>query len=46
LFAALSLNTSGAGISEEVSGATLSVTAFISIAPWIVGAGLSRPRPA
>jgi hypothetical protein len=34
LFAALSLNTSGTGISAETSGETLSVTAFISIAPF------------
>src|SRR5947207_15107561 len=33
LFAALSLNSSGEGISEETSGVTLSVTAFISCAP-------------
>src|SRR6267142_733759 len=35
LLAALSLNISGDGISAEVSGETLSVTAFIANAPWL-----------
>src|SRR5258708_34873407 len=39
LFAALSLNSSGEGISVEVSGDTLSVTAFISLLRWLAARG-------
>src|SRR6266851_6760877 len=39
LFAALSLNTSGEGISVEVSGEILSVTAFISMLRWLAARG-------